>query len=180
MAAPITSPEELQRYLTKHDIPAAYVENLTPLNSGANFVWRVTTLLGRTSIVKHAEPYVKGNPTVAFPVERMDFEAKALKELPKYIPEDELVGPAKFIRYDGDAHILSIEDGGPKNLKGAYSDESAEVIQVIGEGLGRWIAGLHDSTKDEEVRQMFNNATVSKLDVLSLYRYQRCHALDIC
>jgi hypothetical protein len=166
MATPITSVEELRKYLTRNDIPAASVEALTPPDSGSNFVWRITTLLGRTSIVKHAEPYVKGNASLAFPVDRMDFEAKALKELPKYIPEDELVGPAEFIRYDGDVHVLSIGDGGPKNLKEAYSDESVEVIQVIGEGLGRWIAGLHDSTKGEEVRKMFDNGTVSELSLL--------------
>jgi 5-methylthioribose kinase len=161
MATPITNTEQLQAYLTKKDIPCSTADALTPVDSGANFVWRVTTLLGRTSIVKHAEPYVKGNSSVAFPVDRMDFEAKALKELPKYIPEDDIVSPAKFMRYDDQAHVLIIEDGGSRNLKEAYEKEDGDVVRLVGEGLGRWIARLHDSTKGEEVRKMFDNGTVS-------------------
>jgi 5-methylthioribose kinase len=182
MATPITNTEQLQAYLTKKDIPCSTAEALTPLDSGANFVWRVTTLLGRTSVVKHAEPYVKGNSSVAFPVDRMDFEAKALKELPKYIPEDEMVAPAKFLRYDDQAHVLSIEDAGSKNLKEAYEGEDGNVVRLVGEALGRWIARLHDETKGEEVRKMFDNKTVSTCSTLNdLGRYLQSRTLvQVC
>lgn len=75
-----TNDLELRIYLNSKDIPCSEVEVLT--GGTANYVWRIRTLLGRSSIVKHAEPYVKVNRIFPFPVVRMDFEAKALKELP--------------------------------------------------------------------------------------------------
>lgn len=75
-----TNDLELRQYLNSKDIPCSEVEVLT--GGTANYVWRIRTLLGRSSVVKHAEPYVKENRTFRFPVVRMDFEAKALEELP--------------------------------------------------------------------------------------------------
>lgn len=74
-----TTDLELRHYLNSKSIPCSEVEPLT--GGTANYVWRIRTLLGRSSIVKHAEPYVKTNKTFEFPVVRMDFEAKALEVL---------------------------------------------------------------------------------------------------
>lgn len=81
-----TTDLQLRKYLNSKDIPCSEVEALT--GGTANYVWRIRTLLGRSSIVKHAEPYVKMNRNFEFPVDRMDFEARALKELPGILEED--------------------------------------------------------------------------------------------
>jgi hypothetical protein len=75
----LTTDLELRHYLNSKSIPCADVESLT--GGTANFVWRIRTLLGRSSIIKHAEPFVATNTSFVFPVVRMDFEAKALKVL---------------------------------------------------------------------------------------------------
>ncbi|KAF2422077.1 hypothetical protein EJ08DRAFT_487149 [Tothia fuscella] len=156
MAGALTTTEELQEYLTKKDIPAAFV---TPLSGGtANFVWRLTTLLGRTSIIKHAEPYIASNSTMVFPVERMDFEKMAMETVGSILPNNGDVRIPVVLHYDSDAHVLQLSDGGPRTLKEAYTDESVD-IKSIGVGLGKWIAQLHFSTTDETVRHKFDNKT---------------------
>lgn len=82
-----TSDLELRQYLNSKGIPCSEVEVLT--GGTANYVWRIRTLLGRSSIVKHAEPYVKVNRIFPFPVIRMDFEVKALSELPGVLERSE-------------------------------------------------------------------------------------------
>ena len=72
-----TTDLELRQYLNSKSIPCAEVEVLT--GGTANYVWRIKTLLGRSSIIKHAEPFVATNQSFAFPTVRMDFEAKALE-----------------------------------------------------------------------------------------------------
>jgi 5-methylthioribose kinase len=74
-----TTDLELRHYLNSKAIPCSEVEALT--GGTANFVWRIRTLLGRSSVVKHAEPFIKTNENFKFPVVRMDFEARALEVL---------------------------------------------------------------------------------------------------
>jgi aminoglycoside phosphotransferase (APT) family kinase protein len=71
-------------------------------------------------------------------------------------PNDGFVRVPAVLNYDSEAHVLRMEDGGPRNLKEAYSDESVDAIQV-GTGLGKWIAQLHASTVDPVLRKKFDS-----------------------
>jgi hypothetical protein len=158
---PITTTLDLQKYLTSKDIPCAEAEALT--GGTANFVWRITTLLGRSSIIKHAEPYIASNAAMAFPVDRMDFEAKALRTIPGLLQkagvENDGVALVGILGYDAENHVLRLEDGGAKTLKEAYSTEQGLDVPALGGKLGRWIAGLHNATTDQKVRGEFENRT---------------------
>jgi thiamine kinase-like enzyme len=158
-----TTTDELRHYLNSKSIPAASVEALS--GGTANYVWRITTLLGRSSIIKHAEPFVATNPGMKFPVERMGFEAKALREFSTLLPEDEVVRLPALYHYDEEAHVLNIADGGSRTLKEAYSDEGVDVVG-LGERIGKWLARFHASTTKEELRSQFNNAVAK-----AIYRY---------
>lgn len=112
---PITTLTELSSYLASASINYTSIQ---PLSGGtANFVWRLQTSDGRTSIVKHAEPYVASIPTMPFPVDRMDFEARALEQIPRLLGNMEIEVPVKvvgLVRYDAEAKVLVLEDGGEK------------------------------------------------------------------
>ncbi|QDS70441.1 hypothetical protein FKW77_009743 [Venturia effusa] len=176
-----TTDLELRQYLNSKGIPCSEVEALT--GGTANYVWRIRTLLGRNSIVKHAEPYVKDNRIFPFPVVRMDFEAKALEELPGILVEmektmeehglaDKISARPKgvvlppFIHYDPDAHVMIMGDGGSRTLKNAYIQDESIDLSSIGERLGEWLAHLHSCTRAPAHRAEFDNK-VGK----SVYRY---------
>jgi len=153
-----TTTEELRHYLNSKSIPAADVESLS--GGTANYVWRIATLLGRTSIIKHAEPFIASNPAFQFPQDRMDFEALALREIPaalKTTTDNTVILPALFY-YDAEAHVLNIADAGSRTLKEAYSDEKIDVV-ALGSALGKWLAHLHSSTTKEDLRSQFDNQT---------------------
>jgi hypothetical protein len=90
-----TTDLELRHYLNSKSIPCADVEALT--GGTANYVWRIKTLLGRSSIIKHAEPFVASNQSFQFPTVRMDFEAKALEIIHGVLSED---GTSSSFHYD--------------------------------------------------------------------------------
>ncbi|TLD23432.1 Protein kinase-like domain [Venturia nashicola] len=165
-----TNDIELRQYLNSKDIPCSEVEALT--GGTANYVWRIRTLLGRCSIVKHAEPYVRVDRIFPFPVVRMDFEAKALRELPELLERseetvvnDRIVLP-KFIHYDADAHVITMGDGGSRTLKSAYIKDDTLDIASLGRKIGDWLAHLHSCARVSSHRAEFNNK-VGK----SAYRY---------
>ena len=116
----------------------------------ANFVFRIRKPSGRSIIAKHAEPYVRSNSSMAFPVERMDFEANALRTVSSYLPHDDIVNAAEVYDYDSAAHVLTMSDGGSRNLKDAYSDPSLDVV-AFGDRLGQWLARLHTRTTNADI-----------------------------
>lgn len=113
--APITTLAELSSYLASAGIGYTSIQ---PLSGGtANFVWRLQTSDGRTLIVKHAEPYIASIPSIPFPVDRMDFEARALEQIPRLLGRVETEVPVRvvgLVRYDAGAKVLVMEDGGEK------------------------------------------------------------------
>jgi 5-methylthioribose kinase len=114
----------------------------------ANFLYRVkSSTSGKTYIIKHAEPFIKNNPTVQFPTNRMDFEAGVLMKLPAVLLLDDVVQPVHVFKYDTENHNLLMSDGGPRNLKAAYSNPKLDV-KLVGQMLGSWLARFHQSTKD--------------------------------
>jgi len=141
----INTTEKLRIYLKEANVE---YESLQRLEGGtANFVWRLVIASGNTMIIKHAEQYVASSAgQMPFPVDRMDFENAALKTVPDYVINKQSVGVPKVFWYDGADHVLSIEDGGLRNLKAAYDDQSLD-IQKVGRYLGRWLSDLHANTK---------------------------------
>ncbi|KAF2669039.1 kinase-like protein [Microthyrium microscopicum] len=117
----------------------------------ANFVYRLTDTQGSTSIIKHAEPYVRTHPDIQFPVVRMDFEANVLRALPDVLPSSEVIQPVGVLAYDSEAHVLRLSDGGSTTLKDVYSTLSEAEVQEAGGRLGRWLARFHLATKAMDI-----------------------------
>ncbi len=168
----ITTTEQLSAYLEDSQIPFSSLEQLSGGN--ANYVWRLTsetqaspndgTTAKSSLIIKHAEPYVAANPSIPFPIQRMDFEAQALRNLPRTLPSNSPVSIPSVSSYDPVHHLLTITDGGPRTLKEAYTDPSLD-IPLIGEQLGAWLATLHQ--KITARRDIIEDDIVAK----SIYRY---------
>lgn len=150
--------------------------SIKPLTGGsANYVWRIQVDAARSDwrfvtqamsmavtssdilpsvVAKHAEAFVAGNPSVAFSVDRMLFEAAALRLIPSHLPESasalRVRMPALY-HVDENLHILLMADGGSRNLKEAYASLSRTQAQDIGHRLGQWLAMLHASTKTLDI-----------------------------
>src|ERR1700753_2945440 len=73
--------ESLFNYWTSNVISSAKV---TPIEDGGvvNYIWRVTTPTGSSSIVKHASHHLRVNEKFLVSVDRMDYEAQALRTVP--------------------------------------------------------------------------------------------------
>lgn len=121
---------------------------------------------GSSKVAKHAEPYVASNPNIPFPVDRMDFEHKALMQIPGQIFADDLIRLPEVHSYDAEQHVLTIADGGSRTLKDAYTDPNIN-IQEYGRRLGAWLAVLHQNTRNTKIG---NNATAK-----AIYRYAYTH-----
>ena len=155
----------IEEYLASKDIHYEYVERLT--GGSANYVWRIVDQSGHSRVAKHAEPYVASNANIPFPVDRMDFEHKALTQVPKQLPSDDLIRVPEVHSYDAEHHFLTIADGGPRTFKDAYTDPDID-IQRYGRRLGAWLAALHENTRNTDIG---NNATAK-----AIYRYAYTHA----
>lgn len=160
----ITSVEDLKQYLMLHRMPFESIEELS--GGTTNFVFRMQEPSGRSVVFKHAEPFIRSNSTMAFPVERMDFEANALRTMSSHLPHDDIVNAAEVYRYDHEAHVLMMSDGGTRNLKAAYSDPALDVVS-FGDRLGRWIATLHKRTAQAHI----GNNLIAK----TIYRHSYQH-----
>ena len=151
----LTTQKDIEEYIkTAENIglepDASYT--LKELTGGtANFVWRLTSNTGKTSIIKHAESFVRFSPQIKQPTDRMDFEAKIQEALPLVLDQDDVVQTAPFFGYDQSAHILHIGDGGAENLKEAYSSDASLDVLEAGKRLGQWLARLHKSTASMDI-----------------------------
>jgi Ser/Thr protein kinase RdoA (MazF antagonist) len=137
------------------------------VEGSANFLYRVKSTTGKTYILKHAEPFIKNNPSVAFPAERMDFEAGILLKVASLA--DNVVQPVQILEYDAAHHNLLMSDGGSGNLKAAYSDPELDMA-AVGAYLGKWLASLHNSTADLQ----FGDNRVAK----NIYRWSYNHLAE--
>lgn len=142
------TPFNIDQYLASTETPYHSIEQLT--GGTANLVWRLTSPSGSSGIIKHAEPYVAANPSIPFPVDRMDFEYRALKTIPDHLAADSHIRIPEVHAYDAGQHVLTITDGGPRALKDAYTDPAID-IPKYGRRLGIWLRGLHDRTKEVDV-----------------------------
>jgi 5-methylthioribose kinase len=155
----ITTAPELEEFLKTSSIPAG---TITPLTGGiTNFVWRLRSPEGQSTVIKHAEPFVRGITSMSISTSRMDFEYRALTILPDKLPYDNLIQLPKVYAYDSAAHILQLADAGSRTLKEAYGDYTMR-IPKLGNNLGGWLARLHAQTRGDgpeavEVRRLLDN-----------------------
>ena len=110
--------------------------------------------------MKHAEPFIRSMQSISFAVERMDFEAQALRVIPQSLPIDDLVKTPELYSYGQDSHMLHISDGGNTTLKEAYGDLSLDII-AAGTRLGKWLARLHKCT--ERNYEIGNNVVAKRI-----------------
>jgi thiamine kinase-like enzyme len=152
---PITTELELRRFLSSKDVPCHEVEVLS--GGTANFCWRIKTLLGRRSIIKHAEPFIRSRPQAQLPVNRMDYEYAALTTVPKLInTEDEhaYVQLPRVYHYFPEEHVLDMLDGGSNTLKESYIRGEPVNFRTVGVRVGTWLARLHNSTSETDALKL--------------------------
>jgi len=108
----------------------------------------------RTYILKHAQPYIKVNPAVPFPLTRLAIEAAAMRSVPVWmnrtVSSDTSISQlninvSTIYNYDATHHFLCMSDGGRRTLKGAFVSLKHQ-HPSIGRRLGTWLARLQSST----------------------------------
>ena len=163
----ITNTDQLKTYLSTLDNTELDLDTLHLLSGGtANFVWRLLDRSGKGIIIKHAEPYIRTSPGFPFPVDRMNFEHHAMTCLPALLDPSSIASVAEVYQYDSHSHVLLMEDGGPRTLKEAYPDPVLD-ISGFGEAIGRWLAVLHQRSKNVDIG---DNQTAK-----SIYRFSYAH-----
>ena len=152
-----TTDLELRQFLSSRDIPC-HEAMLLPGGS-ANYVWRITTLLGRCSVIKHAEEHVRSAPDFALDAVRLKFEHAALETVAEVMPMDKHIGTPRVLHYWPDEHTLHLSDAGARDLKECYGTEEIDLAEA-GAKLGAWLAELHNSTSQthmlEELKAKFD------------------------
>lgn len=164
-----TSVAELKAYLDENNIKHTKIEQLS--GGTANYVFRVFTEDDNApKIYKHAEPYVaSSNGAIPFPVDRMDFEAVALKKVSPLMSDNESsVKMPEVNSYDEVSKILILSDAGYTTLKEAYTDPAVNIPET-GRELGEWLAELHHKTPGIEIGEGGNRTAKS------IYRWAYSH-----
>jgi Ser/Thr protein kinase RdoA (MazF antagonist) len=173
----LTTEDGLRAYLRAIGRPNE--ADVTLLSGGtANYVYRVTSSDGSTSIFKHAAPYLHSNKSFAFDPIRMDYEASILgiftpdngdSLFSQHLPTS-AVHAVRAFNYDREHKLLHIEDGGKLNLKDAYVDGKLD-IPLIGEELAKWIATVHEHAKNVSLVPSDQQDHCNNLVAVSVYRY---------
>jgi hypothetical protein len=157
---PVTTESELRQFLSLKDIPCHEIEVVA--GGSANFCWRIKTLVGKRSIIKHAEPFVRIMPHVPLSLERMDCEHLALTIIPNMTLKDEQVRVPQMYNYFPEEHIIHMSDAGSKDLKESYKANENIDIPLLGRRIGIWLARLHMETSEQEtlelIKRKFNGA----------------------
>ena len=156
MSISITTEEELASYLKGKSIA---FKKITMLSGGnANFTFTVEDLEGNLTVMKHAEAYLKVQPSWHLGTSRMDSEARALETLASILPHsgitqegDHVVRIPIIYSYDSDAHVIHESYAGPLTLKAAYSEVPDINVQAWGREIAHWVANLHLLTNSTEL-----------------------------
>lgn len=166
--------EQLKARLSKLNDVRFDLNSLQQLAGGnMNFVWRMLDVSGKSTIIEHAEPYVKCMPGHPMSVVRLDFEQRAMKSIPPLL-DPSSVSVSEVYQYDPDNSILMIEDGGYRTLQESYADPALD-ISAYGNMLGVWLAGMHQRTKHTAIddnqtgRGMYEYAYSSLASTLEQY-----------
>ncbi|KAF2112882.1 kinase-like domain-containing protein [Lophiotrema nucula] len=165
---PITTEIELHQFLSSKDIPHYGTE--VAAGGSANFCWRIKTPLGKRSIVKHAEPFVRIMPEIPLPIERMDYEHLALTTIPNIVSTNEHVLLPQIYNYFPEEHVICMSDGGSQNLKESYKSDVGIDIPILGQRIGFWLARLHKETSQPETLEFVKRTFDSEV-AKSVFRY---------
>lgn len=107
-----------------------------------------------TYILKHAQPYIKVNPAVPFPLSRLAIEEAAMRSAAMWMNRSTTTDTSIFelnikvpMIYDYDAthHFHCMSDGGRRTLRDAFVPLTA-YHSAIGRRLGTCLALLHSRT----------------------------------
>lgn len=114
---------DIAAYLESKGIP---FDTVTPLSGGnANFVYRLEFDPDIPRIIKHAEPYIASSPQYPLAVDRMNFEHRALNQIPNCVPANKDILLPQVYSYDAQSHVLIMEDGG-KLICRAFESRSGQ------------------------------------------------------
>ena len=166
--APQAILDSLRQYLASQGLEDAATGELE--GGSANWCWRVTVDAARprgdghghgqhvaslrTYILKHAQPYIKVNPAVPFPLTRLAIEEAAMRSVPIWMnwtaksdtsASHLNIKVPTIYNYDATHHFLCMSDGGRHTLKDAFVSLK-DHHPSIGRRLGTWLARLHSST----------------------------------
>jgi aminoglycoside phosphotransferase (APT) family kinase protein len=148
----------LARCLSAVGMPGATAE---PLAGGLiNYVWRVIDQNSQTQILKHAEGVSKYNESRKSSAERLVYEVRAL-QMPVLRAASEKV-PSICVPeikvFDRELYALLMTDGGGRSVADVYQDgDNGDVdFRDLGVRLGRWIAVLHNATRNAEAGDFEN------------------------
>jgi thiamine kinase-like enzyme len=165
---PITTELELRQFLSSKDVPCHEVEALS--GGSANFCWRIKTLLGRRSIIKHAEPFIRIMPDVPLSLERMDYEYLALTTAPEMGFRDEHIRLPQVYDYFPEEHVIYMSDAGSQDLRDSYKRSDIINIPLLGQRIGVWLARLHKRTSELEMLKFVTEKFDSKI-AKSIFQY---------
>lgn len=165
---PITTELELRQFLSSKNIPCHGIEVVA--GGSANFCWIIKTVLGRRSIIKHAEPFVRIMPHVPLSPERMDYEHLALTVVPNTASRNEHIRLPQVYNYFPEEHVIHMSDAGSKDLKESYNKDENIDIPLLGQRIGVWLARLHKETSEPETLESVKRNFDSKV-ARSVFQY---------
>lgn len=159
-------------------------ENIERLNGGnINVVWRLEGKQ-RNLIAKYAPPYLTTNPEIPLSNERIEFEARAMRELNKggnlYEITSSTIRPPELYAYNKIRSFILMEDVGDfHELR-----EASGSPQKIGERLGTFIGKLHGLTfENQEFANRFHNIEIqnvrNKLQYQPAWEFARLDDLNL-
>ena len=162
-----TTELELRQFLSSKDIPCYELERLP--GTLANHCWRITTLLGRRSIIKNTAPNDDTPEPIPPDTPRLHKEHRALTQLRLLLAEDKHVVIPDVLHYFTEQRVLHISDGGDRNIKEGYHEPDLD-IEALGRRLGRWLAAFHKATSSSSELDQSWCRTVARSEYKTTYR----------
>lgn len=155
-----TSATGLREYLSSAGADITKVDLLT--GGFSNFVYRVTWANGEKLVYKHAQSYLSAFRNFEVDQDRITFEAAVLSRVSELEqPAASNTHAAVFKSYLSDYKLLCMAEGGDRNLKNAYTDETLN-MHDIGVDLATWLACLHSESRSLSVPVPDLNITIAK------------------
>lgn len=159
------SPNQIVPIAEKHVAGFRAKGDPVPLSGGnLNYIWRVTGTPYNV-IVKHAPPYIAGQPELPLDPQRIHFEAKALQQFSgdgKLHPlTSDHISPPELVHFDDKNHLLIMEDVG--NNGGFFIGELGADHVELSASLGEFIGSLHRKTAGSPwFKKNFNNSGIQQ------------------
>jgi len=161
----VISPNQIVPFAEKHVAGFRATGDPVLLSGGnLNFIWRVPGT-PHNVIVKHAPPYIAGQPDIPLDPQRIHFEAKALQQFSddgKLHPlKSGHISPPALYHFDEEHHLLMMEDVGING--GFFSGELGADHVELSASLGEFIGNLHQETAGNLwFKKNFNNSGIQQ------------------